>query len=107
MIRKVLIIIAVSCIGFGAQANENPVRAFIKGVVTDSISGKPIEYANVSIFSLPDSTLAGGAITDSTGQFVISSLSYANTKTWNNFDAGTAHPGINYADHGILPANHN
>ncbi|PLW92327.1 MAG: hypothetical protein C0592_11550, partial [Marinilabiliales bacterium] len=78
MIRKVIILIAVSLIGFGAKANENPVRAFIKGVVTDSISGAPIEYANVSIFSLPDSTLAGGSITDSTGQFVISSLRKGN-----------------------------
>ncbi|MBN2727710.1 MAG: TonB-dependent receptor [Bacteroidales bacterium] len=78
MIRKVFILIIVLVIGFQANATESPLRAFIKGVVTDSISGAPVEYANVSIFSLPDSTLAGGAITDSTGTFVISSLKKGN-----------------------------
>ncbi|HDN58970.1 MAG TPA: hypothetical protein ENF20_03345, partial [Candidatus Marinimicrobia bacterium] len=36
----------------------------ITGVVQDSVSGKRIEYANVMLFRLPDSTMVTGNITD-------------------------------------------
>ena len=42
----------------------------IKGEVVDENSN-PIEFATVSVFSLPDSTLVAGGITDSKGQFEI------------------------------------
>ena len=42
----------------------------IKGKVIDENSN-PIEFATVSVFSLPDSMLIGGGITNSQGQFEI------------------------------------
>ena len=43
----------------------------ITGIVQDSVSGKRIEYANVMLFRLPDSTMVTGNITDESGKFVI------------------------------------
>lgn len=45
-----------------------PLRAQIKGTVTDSDSN-PIPFANVAIYSLPDSTLITGTTTDQQGVF--------------------------------------
>ncbi len=43
----------------------------IKGVVTDQESNMPLEFATVSIFSLRDSSLVTGGLTDETGAFSI------------------------------------
>lgn len=46
-----------------------PLSAQIKGVVTD-INSNPIEYANVAVYSLPDSVLIAGTTTDESGSFI-------------------------------------
>lgn len=46
----------------------------ITGKIVDDASGKPMEYANISVFSMRDSSLAGGAITDSKGFFKVDKL---------------------------------
>ena len=46
-----------------------PLSAQIKGVVFD-IDNNPIEFANVAIYSLPDSTLITGTTTDESGIFI-------------------------------------
>jgi hypothetical protein len=43
-----------------------PLTAQIKGTVTDTDSN-PIEFANVAIYSLPDSALIAGTTTDKQG----------------------------------------
>lgn len=53
------------------QRKFAPGRGKITGVVKDSISGQYIEYANVMLFRLPDSTMVTGNITDKSGKFVI------------------------------------
>jgi outer membrane receptor protein involved in Fe transport len=45
----------------------------ITGIVLDSISGKPVEYATVALVSMRDSSIAGGGITDSKGYFSFNS----------------------------------
>lgn len=45
-----------------------PLSAQIIGTVTD-IDNNPIGYANVALYSLPDSVLIAGTITNETGQF--------------------------------------
>ena len=40
-----------------------PLNAQLKGIVSDQNSN-PIEFANVAVYSLPDSTLITGTITD-------------------------------------------
>lgn len=47
-----------------------PLNAQIKGVVSDTDSN-PIEFANVAVYSLPDSTLITGTTTDHSGSFII------------------------------------
>lgn len=47
-----------------------PLNAQIKGVVSDTDSN-PIEFANVAVYSLPDSTLITGTTTDQSGSFTI------------------------------------
>lgn len=47
-----------------------PLNAQLKGIVSDQNSN-PIEFANVAVYSLPDSTLITGTITDEFGVFTL------------------------------------
>lgn len=53
-----------------------PIKSGIMGKVVDKSSGDPVEYANVAVFALPDSTLAGGTITNEKGFFMIKNLKH-------------------------------
>lgn len=55
-----------------AQPGGNSSFAWIlKGVVKDSLTKKPIEYCMISIFSMRDSSLITGGVTNENGQFSI------------------------------------
>ena len=54
-----------------------PLTAQIKGTVTDTDSN-PIEFANVAIYSLPDSALIAGTTTDKQGDFLLTTDNSAN-----------------------------
>lgn len=54
-----------------------PLTAQIKGTVTDA-DNNPIEFANVAIYSLPDSALLSGTMTDELGVFSLSMDNSAN-----------------------------
>ena len=54
-----------------------PLTAQIKGTVTDA-NNNPIEFANVAIYSLPDSALLSGTTTDELGVFLLSMDDSAN-----------------------------
>lgn len=47
----------------------------VKGVVVDSLTKQAVEYANFILYKLKDSTLMKGAVTDSTGRFILESVS--------------------------------
>jgi len=47
-----------------------PLSAQIKGTVTDT-QLKPIEFVNVALYALPDTTFITGAVTDSLGNYTI------------------------------------
>ena len=49
-----------------------PIHAQIRGTVLDTESN-PIEFANVALYSIPDSTLLAGTITNNEGKFDLSS----------------------------------
>ena len=55
-----------------------PISSQVKGLIIDNI-GNPVEYVNVALYSLPDTTLIGGSVTDSLGSFKISSNEIENT----------------------------
>ena len=49
-------------------------RFSIDGKTIDAVSKQPVEYVSVGVYSLPDSLLVGGTITNSLGQFDINRL---------------------------------
>ncbi len=60
----ILILIALSC---GVHAQQGTVR----GRVTDARTGENIEYATVALLNPKDSTLRGGTVTETNGNFRI------------------------------------
>ncbi|MGE5400766.1 MAG: TonB-dependent receptor domain-containing protein [Ignavibacteriales bacterium] len=50
----------------------------IRGVVVDSLTGQPVEYASFVVNKLTDSTLFNGTVTDSTGRFILANLPVGN-----------------------------
>lgn len=51
-----------------------PANTKVKGIVVEADSGTPMEYANVVIFSARDSSIVGGVMTNSLGEFEIKKL---------------------------------
>ncbi len=46
----------------------------ISGKLIDNASGKPMEYGNISVYSIKDSSIAGGSISDVKGYFIVDKL---------------------------------
>ena len=46
------------------------IKGSIKGKIIESDSLNPISYSSVALYSLPDSTLVKGAISDDKGDFL-------------------------------------
>ena len=65
MTQKILLLFLLGSILF-------PLNAQIRGTVLDTESN-PIEFANVALYSIPDSTLLAGTITNSEGEFDLTS----------------------------------
>ena len=60
---KTVLFLLVLCTSF-------PLTAQIKGTITDN-QHKPIEFVNVALYALPDTTFITGAVTDSLGIYTI------------------------------------
>lgn len=48
----------------------------ISGIILDKSTAKPIEYGTITLFSLKDSSLVGGNISDEKGKFEISEIGF-------------------------------
>ena len=80
----VLLFFSLSCsfsiaqpTGHGRSGSGGMQAAFkgeIYGKILDSISSKPIEYATVALYQLPDSNLISGLITPANGSFSLTDL---------------------------------
>ncbi len=57
-----------------ADASQAPSIGKLMGVVKDKESGKPIEYATITLISKRDSSLITGGVTDKNGRFTISEI---------------------------------
>jgi len=57
----------------------------ITGTVYDSVSQKALEFATVSVFSIRDSSLIGGVITDGKGAFTIDKLPLGRHRVTINY----------------------
>jgi len=87
----------------------------ITGTIKDGKNNLPLEYANIAIYSLPDSALVTGTITDQAGWFSLSVpkpgayyaqadfLGYTGTSS-GRFAVGDAHSSHSLATLFLLPA---
>lgn len=76
---KLLVIILFTVMGFiKAQdyktGSVNPINGKISGYLFDEQTGSPIEYGNIAVFSLKDSSLITGTVSNKTGFFEIDNL---------------------------------
>lgn len=63
----------------GAQRpgyGENSPKGKITGQIFDKKTNKPLEYANIALFKVSDSSLVTGGIADSTGHFALEDLRF-------------------------------
>ncbi|HPE77501.1 MAG TPA: carboxypeptidase-like regulatory domain-containing protein [Draconibacterium sp.] len=64
-------------------------KGLINGRISDSESNAPVEFVNVDLYDLKDSTLVAGTLTDTEGRFTISMLGsgkYYVEISENNFE---------------------
>jgi len=73
MQKKLFIILLILCsLQIAAQENTSQHKGVsITGSVTDSITGKPIEYATITLFKNGSSKPVNGTVTNSTGRYTI------------------------------------
>ena len=71
--KYILLLIAIVSSVFSANGQNSKGEGEIKGVIIDVSTGKGLEFATVSLLSLPDSTLVNGTVTNENGEFKLSS----------------------------------
>ena len=80
------IIILSLLFGFNSLlAEAGSKKGSVKGNIYDKNIDKPVEFANITIYSKHDSTLISGAISDANGDFIISNLAYGEYYLEANF----------------------
>lgn len=77
--NRLILLICLSFVIFAAKAEEpivNPVMkgGVIKGIVMDNAMDIPVEYATVSVYTMADSSLIDGTITNEKGIFELTKL---------------------------------
>ncbi|RKE02093.1 TonB-dependent receptor domain-containing protein [Marinifilum flexuosum] len=77
--NRLLLLLSFVCLAMFSKAVEPAVKpeiqgGIIKGVVKDQALEIPVEYATVSVYSMADSTLIDGTITDAKGAFSLKKL---------------------------------
>lgn len=72
------LLIITSYASWGGGLSSPLADGVLRGVVVDSLSGEPLEYATVSVFRDEDNLLVTGTITDLNGYFRITNLPTGN-----------------------------
>lgn len=61
----------------GGPRDENAAsKGTISGTIVDELSGRPMEYANVILYSLRDSSLVSGTVTNETGRYTLNHINF-------------------------------
>lgn len=60
--------------GKGDRSKHMPKIGKVIGIVIDSITKKPLEFATISVYRMRDSSMVGGAISNAKGKFEITEL---------------------------------
>jgi len=71
--------------GGRSDFSKMPSEGIVIGKIIDSQSGMPMEYANVVLYSLRDSTMAAGTVTDEEGEFRMEKVPYGRFYLVANF----------------------
>lgn len=58
--------------------NDDDRSGIIKGIIVDVQSKEPMEYANIAVYNLVDSSLVTGGITNEKGEFEIRGISFGD-----------------------------
>lgn len=61
---------------YGSRGMDEPAQGVIEGVVLEEGGNRPVEYANVAVYSKSDSSLVTGGITNSQGVFKLTGVPY-------------------------------
>lgn len=70
----------------GAGGSQGmPSEGVVRGEIIDSYSGKPMEYANVVLFSYRDSSMVSGSVTGLDGSFILKQVPYGRFYLVANF----------------------
>jgi len=99
MIKKITLSIFLLTITFGILAQRPgggggggrpdlanmPPEGIVIGKITDALLGVPMEYANVVLFSMRDSTMAAGTVSDEGGSFRMEKVPYGRFYLVANF----------------------
>lgn len=67
-----------SASGVGFNDKDDSKSGIIKGVIIDVQTEQPMEYANVAIYSVSDSSLVTGGITNQSGKFEITGIDFGD-----------------------------
>lgn len=76
-----LFVLFISIINLYAQGRQraygqNNKSGVVSGTVIDSVSNDPIEYANIVVLSIKDTSVITGTVTDSKGRFTIQNVPF-------------------------------
>jgi outer membrane receptor protein involved in Fe transport len=96
MLKKVILVLIIAFLSVevsaqrpggtgGAGMANMPAEGVIKGQIIDSYSNKPMEYANVVVFSHRDSSMVTGGVTLSDGTFNLTKVPFGRYYMVANF----------------------
>ena len=74
MFYQIIILFLLTNISFGQWSGARgkmPAIGVIRGSVTDSTSGQPLEYTSISLVNMRSNEVVTGALSDKTGNFNI------------------------------------
>lgn len=71
--------------GGPGTASGMPAEGLVTGQVIDDYSGVPMEFVNIVLFSIKDSSMITGTITDQQGKFSLQGLTYGRFYLTANF----------------------
>ncbi len=96
-----MLVLSVLFMLIAGSAKSNAIdvdkKGLINGRISDFENNSPLEFVNVDLFDLKDSTLVVGTLTDMEGQFTISMLDsgrYFIQISQNNFEKKLVRPVI-------------
>lgn len=69
-------LLLMGIISFSTAQGQAPPTGSVEGVVQDAQSKQTIEFATISIYQLPDSTLVTGGVTNEKGAFLIQQIPF-------------------------------